>query len=201
MAAANFEAVGAAALQMAQVLLPDWLGGHREGHEWLGERRANGGVGDSWKVNLKTGVWANFSGEDRGSDLVSLYAALNHLNQGAALKQVASLVGVTDAPVHVLRNAPVEPAESPVQPIPDEAPPIQPHPRWGAPVATYRYGDAFWVVRFERDGEKHFNPYTWRGGKWHMRAHPAPRRLYRLEDLAKHPQAPVMIVEGEKCVD
>jgi len=195
----DFAAVGAAALDMAQVLLPQWLGGHREGHEWLGERKANGGPGDSWKVNLGTGAWACFASDERGGDLVSLYAALNHLNQGAALKQVAALVGVSDRPVTVLDR--IKRTELPAEPIPLNAADPIPHFKLGQPVATYRYGSAFWVLRYEKDGAKTFAQMTWRGGQWARKGAEPPMPLYGLELLAKHPDAPVMLVEGEKTCE
>jgi len=102
--AVDFETVGAAALAMATILLPEWLGGKREGHEWLGERKSNGGPGDSWKVNLNTGAWGAFAGDERGGDLISLYAALHHIEQLAALNQVAGIVGVTIAPWRYYRR-------------------------------------------------------------------------------------------------
>src|SRR4029078_3934082 len=36
---------------------------------------------------------------------------------------------------------------------------------------------------------------------WAFRQHPAPRPLYRLNALLRQPNAPVLVVEGEKCVD
>jgi hypothetical protein len=133
------EAPPAAALEMAAVLLPQWLGRRREGHEWLGERRANGGLGDSGKVNLNTGQWGAFATGQRGGDLVSLYAALNHLNQGAALEQVAALVGVTERSVAVLSRS--KAPESPAEPIPP-SPKLTPNSAHRPPcIAT---GMPFW---------------------------------------------------------
>ena len=183
---------------MAHVLLPQWLGGGRKGHEWLGARKANGGPGDSWSVNLNTGVWACFSGDAKGRDLVSLYAELNHLNQLAALKQVAALVGINDRHVPVLPRSAEPATEYAAVDIPIDAPPV---PTRGNLTAVYRYGAAFAVARYEDADGKTFCPWTWRNGGWHARAYPEPRPIYNLELLAKHPTSPVMIVEGEKCAD
>jgi predicted P-loop ATPase len=198
----DFKTVAAAALEMAPQLLSQWLGGARHGREWRGARKANGGPGDSWSVNLHTGVWANFSGEARGPDLIALYAELNHLEQVAALHQVAALVGVTERSVPVLPRSAPAPRELPAESIPDHAPALLPHIKYGPPSAVYRYGDAFLIARWDlADGSKTFAPFTWRGGTWHKRGYPAPRPLYGAEYLRKHPTVPILIVEGEKCAD
>ena len=180
---------------MAHVLLPEWMGGKRQGHEWVGERKSNGGIGDSWSVNLNTGAWGAFATGQAGGDLVSLYAALNHLNQGAALEQVAERVGVTDRNVPVLpRSAPKEDYHP--EPIPLSTPDIP-----GQPTAVYRYGTAFAVARRDTPSGKSFKQWTWFDGHWRGKAHPDPKPIYNLSGLAKSPDAPVLIVEGEKCAD
>jgi putative DNA primase/helicase len=188
---------------MHAVLLPQWLGGGRKGHEWLGERRANGGLGDSWAVNLNTGNWLHGAGDESGLDLVSLYAALNHLEPLAALKDVAAQVGIVEGrTASVLpREAAAKPPESKPEPIPADAPPIPDHPHHGAATASYRYGRAFVVARYDKGGKKEFRPFTWRSGKWAAKGYPEPRPLYHLNQIAENPAAPVLIVEGEKCAD
>jgi putative DNA primase/helicase len=200
MGGSKFEDVAAAALAMAPLLLSEWLGGGPKGHEWLGASRSNGGRGDSWSVNLNTGQFAHFAGPEKGGDLVALYAALNHLDQGAALKQVAELVGVTNgATVRTL--PPAKAPESPCEPIPQDPPDLPVHGAKGTPTAIYRYGRAFWVARYDSPEGKSFTPYTWRRGKWVSNGYPAPKPMYGLEGLAQHPGVKVLIVEGEKCAD
>jgi putative DNA primase/helicase len=200
----QFADVAAAALEMAPVLLAQWIGGKRQGHEWVGERKANGGLGDSWAVNLNTGQWLHGAGDEVGGDLVSLHAAIYHLEQIASLKQVAALVGVTDrltAPI-LPRTAPPKAPETKPEPIPADAPPIPVHPQHGTASAVYVYGTAFVVARYDlAANEKQFRPFTWRGGKWHAKGYPEPRPLYGAARLAEMPEAPVLIVEGEKCAD
>ena len=205
--AVKFEDVAAAALADALILLPQWMGGQRRGHEWVGERKANGGIGDSWSVNLNTGQWGAFASGQKGGDLVSLYAALNHLEQLAALKQVAPMVGCVDgiAPKTLPRTAPIKAPQKLPDRIPEGTPDPEDHPTLGAHAACYRYGNAFAIARYERQTEsgpkKDFIQLTWRHGKWARLSHPAPRPPYNADLLPKHPTAPVMIVEGEKCAD
>jgi predicted P-loop ATPase len=200
----SFVDVGAAALADALILLPQWMGGgERRGHEWVGPRRANGGIGDSWSVNLDTGAWACFADSNvKGGDLVSLYAALNHINNGAALAKVAELVGVTDRPTAPILPRTAAP-ESVAEPIPEDAPDLPKHHEYGLPSAVYAYGDAFWIARYDlKDGTKQITQHTWRQGKWWGKGYPGKNRpIYNLAGLAKHAAAQVLIVEGEKCAE
>ena len=89
----DFADLARALLDRAETLVPQWLpGGSRKGAEWVcGD--LGGGAGGSCSVNLGSGVWADFSGEDRGGDLISLYAAINNLNQGQAARQLMGELG------------------------------------------------------------------------------------------------------------
>ena len=100
--------------------------------------------------------------------------------------------------------APILPAS---RPLPE---PIR-HRRHGTPNKIWHYRDAdgallFVVCRFDKpDGAKEVLPYTYgtldgRTG-WHWKAPPAPRPLYGLDQLAARPEAPVVVVEGEKTAD
>ena len=197
--AIEFKPVADAALAMAQVLLPQWIGGKRVGHEWQGERKVNGGLGDSWAINLNTGAWLHGAGDEKGGDLVSLFAALNHLDQLPALQQVAGLVGINERNVSLLPI--VKPPEKPPETIPDEPPLVPAHPSLGAPTLSHRYEDAFVVARFDPPSGKTYRQFTWRDGRWVAKGYPAPLPLYGRLLLRKYPNGPVLIVEGEKCAD
>ena len=207
--AIDFARVAAAALADAPRLCSLWLGGKRVGREWVGERTANGGPGDSWTVNLDTGKWMHGASDARGGDLVSLYAALHGISQGDAARAVADLIGYSDA------VAPAAPAsvrhrtqapESPALPIPADAPDPPPHKEHGAPEALYRYTDAwcvhvFTIARYATPTGKTFAQWTWRAGRWSGKSYPQPRPLYNLEALLARPDAPVLMVEGEKAAN
>src|SRR4051812_4648618 len=69
----NFDCINDAALAVLPSLLKRWLpGGKLEGCEYVARnpRRADRHFG-SFKVNLQTGLWADFATRDRGSDPVS----------------------------------------------------------------------------------------------------------------------------------
>jgi hypothetical protein len=75
--------------------LPD---GQVEGQEYVARNplRADRHRG-SFKVNLRTGRWADFATGDRGGDPVSLAAYLFGLSQTEAARRLAGTVGLTDA--------------------------------------------------------------------------------------------------------
>lgn len=91
----DFVSLARALLDRAEHFLALWLpGGRIDGHEYLGPRKRDGGIGDSLKINLITGAWAYFGGSDsdKGGDLISLYAWLEGKNnRQAALELMESL--------------------------------------------------------------------------------------------------------------
>jgi hypothetical protein len=110
--------------------------------------------------------------------------------------------------------APVAPAEEwqPIVPVPADAPqPPVLHPKRGEVSVAWRYcladgQTAGWVCRWDTPSGKEIRPYCYcqnaAGAKeWREKALPAPRPLYRLPELARSPDKPVLIVEGEKAAD
>ena len=67
--------------------------GRREGHEYLAlnPRRRDRHPG-SFKVNLRTGMWADFASNDKGSDPVSLVAFIEDCRQGEAALKLARML-------------------------------------------------------------------------------------------------------------
>lgn len=91
----DFAGLADALLQRAHTLVPTWLpGGTQRGHEWVCSD-LGGGEGDSCSVNLATGKWADFGGneDERGADLISLYAAIHGLDQGKAARELMDAIG------------------------------------------------------------------------------------------------------------
>ncbi len=185
----NFAALADALLSRADTLVAAWLpGGVQRGHEYVCAS-LSGGTGSSCSVNLVNGKWSDFANEDRGGDLVSLYAAINSLTMGKAAVQLAREEGLEDvAGVQPARAG--SPSEPPRAPRPAPAPVARPKEDEGwktvtpvpdmAPAATFKhqfraasdidhtaayiidgvlYG---YVVRFRTsDGGKDTLPYTW----------------------------------------
>lgn len=92
----DFGRVNAAALRNADRVVTGLLpGGHREGAEWAvrNPNRDDHRPG-SFKVNLNTGKWGDFSSGDRGGDLVSLAAFVARTSQREACIRLAESLGV-----------------------------------------------------------------------------------------------------------
>ncbi len=93
----NFEAVNRAALSALPTLLRRWLpDGKAVGAEYIARnpRRPDRTPG-SFKVNLRSGKWADFATGDKGGDVVSLTAYLAELGQAAAARRLAEMLGVS----------------------------------------------------------------------------------------------------------
>ena len=93
----DFARINRAALARLLDILARWLpGGRVEGAEFvaLNPRRADRRPG-SFKVNLKTGQWADFAIEGaRGRDVVSLAAYLGGIGQAEAAERLAAMLGI-----------------------------------------------------------------------------------------------------------
>lgn len=122
--------------------------------------------------------------------------------------------------------AAARPASAPRKPkrparIPDKPPVDAPPPALDGATHQWCYRNAageqlFWIQRVPMPGtdskgkpQKLFLHRTWIDGQWHRPSKkdpftsewPSPRPLYRLEQLALHPDAGVLITEGEKSAD
>jgi hypothetical protein len=79
-------------LPILRRLLPD---GRVAGNEYLAKnpKRPDRKIG-SFKINTKTGRWADFATGDRGGDIISLVAFLRDISQGQAARLLASMLGI-----------------------------------------------------------------------------------------------------------
>ncbi len=183
----NYAALADALLPMADDLVGQWLpGGVRTGHEYVCGSLA-GGKGSSCSVNLVNGKWADFASDERGNDLLSLYAKAHGLTMAKAcvelarqlgLEQVAGVVMAADGkapPVRAPRPAP-PPKSAPerenwraIAPVPGYAPKVnfKHQHRTDADIVHvseyWRGADLFgYVVRFRTsDGGKDDIARTW----------------------------------------
>jgi hypothetical protein len=66
------------------------------GSEWVARNpRRNDQNPGSFKVNLRTGCWADFATADRGGDPVSLVAYLDGVSQGEAARRITRFLGLS----------------------------------------------------------------------------------------------------------
>ena len=191
-------------------------------HTWLPRGKVMGGsyriggidgsMGSSMSINLRTGQWYDHATEDKGGDLISLYAATNNLTQGEAASELQGAVNI----VRMAKTTKRKPVASesdwehaltkPETPVPD-------HWVHGKADIVYKYADAAGrpvgvIMRWDLpDGSKTISQCSWMRHKtterctWRWQAFNAPRPLYRGELLNKKPSADVVIVEGEKAAE
>ena len=94
----DFARINAAALAALPALLARWLPrGRTDGREYvaLNPRRHDRKPG-SFKINLRTGRWADFAIGVKGGDPVSLAAYLFGLGQGEAARELARTLGLDE---------------------------------------------------------------------------------------------------------
>ncbi len=196
----DFDRLNGVLMQDIGSWLIKWLaGGQLVGHEYCcGSLR--GEPGKSLKVNLRTGLWSDFATGERGGDLISLYAAINGLSQGDAFRELSPGIDL-DAAIKSSYSKPTSPKKCIVPPE-DAPPPYMTHYKHGAPVRSWCYRDAAgspvsYVARYETAAGKTFCPWSWTDKEWEPRAWPEQRVLFGLDELARRPDARVLIVEGE----
>jgi hypothetical protein len=93
----NFDAINATALTMLPALAARWLpDGRRLGNEWcaLNPKRPDRHVG-SFKINLKTGRWADFATDVRGRDVIGLAAYLGDMTRVQAARALLKTLGLS----------------------------------------------------------------------------------------------------------
>jgi len=91
----DFQAVNRAARAILPVLLARWLpDGARCGQEWIARNptRTDRRLG-SFKINLRTGKWADFATGDKGGDVIALAAYLAGIGQAEAARRLADMLG------------------------------------------------------------------------------------------------------------
>ena len=92
----DFDLVNRAALAVLATLLARWLpDGRQMAGEWVARnpRRDDRSPG-SFKVNIRTGRWADFATDEKGGDVISLAAYLGELTQVEAARELACALGI-----------------------------------------------------------------------------------------------------------
>jgi hypothetical protein len=201
----DFDSINARLLSDYLGTLKQWLpNGKKIGPNWCVGSLA-GEPGDSLKIHVRKGIWADFATGEKGSDPVSLYAALHGIGQGEAAKRL----GGTTQQVPVKKSP--EPTEIELDPVLNP-PEDMPDPKLPACSARYTYRNAAgnvlgFICRIDdgKGGKKLIPRTPWYDERgdivWQSKGFPCPRPLYGLNVLASLPVAVVVLVEGEKCAD
>ena len=92
----SFRKIATRALDHSETIVAQWLpDGIRQGAEWVARNpKRNDRRPGSFKINLLTGVWADFATDVRGGDLISLAAYLGGLDQAEAARRVACMLRI-----------------------------------------------------------------------------------------------------------
>jgi putative DNA primase/helicase len=180
-----------------------------------------------WDDDTGSGGWfcSHCGGKDRqggGGTGVDLLMRLRGWDLTQALRHVDGYLGGDRTAAPAIATPPAKP-KKPKRParIPDTPPVGTPPPELGRAVAQWPYGPDpenpwFWIQRIPMESkepggkpEKRFVHRTWIDGRWHFPSRrdpftsewPAPRPLFNLPELLARPDAPVLVVEGEKSAD
>lgn len=199
----DFKGLADTLLRYSSTILPDILsGGKLVGKEWTcGD--ITGQAGSSFKFNIETGTFKDFSSNDGGKDLIALYSKQKNISMLDSAKYLREKYLSAD-PI-VKYNYPTKQdreRQEIVKPPIDVMPPQIPQ---NATSWCYKdeSGDPlFYIVRQENnDGKKFFYPFTFTNkNEWIKKHYPNPP-LYNLDKLAKDLSKPVLIVEGEKSAE
>lgn len=129
----NYAALADALLQRVDSLLLAWLpqGDERAGRWYVGD--FDGSPGESANVNMSTGQWIdNGSPDDKGGDLISLYARIRGLSNSEAARELMRDLGWERPSYAATRSqAPAQPGEPEPGAAPDEAGEDRPAPPAG----------------------------------------------------------------------
>lgn len=196
-------------LQKYDEFLHEWLpGGKLIGNEYVCAS-IKGGEGKSCKINITNGKWADFATEDRGGDIVSLYASINGLNQLESAQILAEKLNLTHE--FMRKNPNFTAPKKQGSPTSDEKkiipiPPTINHPQMGQPSSQWMYHDIHGnltciTCRFDLPEGKTIRPFYFNGKTWTWKAMPEPRPLYGLSNILSSKEKKILIVEGEKTCE
>lgn len=190
----DFKQINEELLSKSESVLNEWFpNGNVRGSEFV-IGNIQGDQGDSLSVNIDTGIWADFAANDKGTDLISLYAAINNISQGDAAKKLNPGWQPVAKKTSVVRKSKLKF----VKPPKNSKPEIK-----GRPDEVYTYRDidgdpVFYIAKYIIKNKKVFSTYSYDGQEWQKKAWPNKRPIYGLELLNSKP---ILIVEGEKCAN
>jgi putative DNA primase/helicase len=214
----DFDRINQAAIGSLESLCCEWFpAGRKDGHEFrVGS--INGEPGSSLSINLNNGVWCDFAGDAKGSDPISLLAAIRGCKMGEAARELDHRLGAggldAKAPLGSFDKPKASSDEWEPQPHAPEgcSEPDTNHFKHGKPSRSWTYHTADgkrvgFIHRFDTPEGKEVIPQTWVRNKqtgrerWGWKSFAKPRPLFRLMDLAARPDAWVLLVEGEKAAE
>lgn len=180
--------------KIKKILIELLPGGKFKGAEYM---CANflGGIGDSFRYNIEKFTGSDFATGETYGNILNLYSKLKNVSLPLAAQELAIKYGY-DQEREIFHTKPQE-----LKPLPPKTEFY--HFRHGNPSHVWTYSETFKIARYETNSGKQFCPWTRENveSPWEHKAPPAPRPLYNMEEIKSRPEAPILIVEGEKCAD
>ncbi len=190
------------------VVVPE---GRFHGHQYdmLNPTRNDASYG-SFSYNIHKHYWQDFATGHKGRYLISLYQYVTGSSYHDAVEAVRRMIGGSTVAVKSRKVTGIQNYRN-ISPVPDGVKP----PDLGNPTHVWTYRDAggglvCYRCRYQGEYGKYFVPRsywtgqialraTWTG--WRRQNPTPPYGLYRLDQLAARPSAPVIVCEGEKAAD
>lgn len=185
----------------------------KQGAEFVGLCPFHAEKTPSFSVNQDKGRYHCF-GCGAGGDPIEFLREHAGLGFQEAVRELAGGSAGSGVAVASCASAPAQPVDKweIVAPVPSDAPKPPVELSGLSASARWAYLDdsgrlLFYVCRFEKSGGKDIRPLSyWRNREtgelcWRWKSMPSPRPLFGLDLLAAHPEAQVLIVEGEKSAD
>lgn len=210
----DFEKVKRAILNNPSIVAKHLPDGVRIGPEY---RCANifGGKGESFAINLNSGLWSDFATGDTGSSLIDLVSKQKEISYKEAAELLAKeLGGEFETDVIVPQKEKAVPKKDDIL-IPKK-PPFPPPTHIYVKDSGDTKIDQIWTYKNEQgyviaydaridhltpEGKtkKDIFPLRWNGTKWYTKAMPSPRPLYNLDKIAAdNGTKQIILVEGCK---
>ena len=177
-----------------------------------------GEPGRSLKFNLSTHRWCDFANpENKGGDVISLYAARFNLDKRDAFWELAEKIGQPFQPKTLKKAKYMKRNDGKLGWIPTFAPwqtklPDFEHPLLGRPTDIYPYyapeGRYGFICRYDTPEGKEIRPIVFARDpmnenrhEWRWQQMAEPRPLYNLLRIREVPSDFAIVVEGEKAAN
>jgi putative DNA primase/helicase len=197
-----YEQIKAASLAQSESLLFSWFPNGKQAGDEFKIGNISGDPGSSLSINTRTGMWSDFAGDEKGGDLISLFAKKKNIKNGEAAIALTELLGITIPNGHDKAETKANGHDSkaevwqPIMPAPDNPPPVGALRHWkhGAAAAVWVYRSAtgepnFAVVRFDlAEGGKEVLPYCYGRREWTVKG--GPRKGERVIETGWHFKRP-----------
>lgn len=207
----DFKQANKAAASVIVSVLP---GGRMEGHDYVvrSPLRSDNNPG-SFRINMRDGYYHDFA-TDEGGDILDLFAKINNITPTEAAKRLNGLH--IDVKIIQQEQPKVQKEKEDdfdiVSPVPSDVKiPACYNMELGEPSSIYEYrgmNDSLLMVvaRYESNNKKQMRPYIYVKNKngsfeWKMKAFKNDSPIYGLNNVIKHPDKHIIVVEGEKCKD